>query len=164
MNNNLKQLKEALEGKTVLEILPGEAVESICRFVLSNNKTYRLYATDLGFWIEETKGSNGYPSLKSLVQDYSAYTYNDPYVERDSNGFYHKTIPFVSLNETLLNIIAPNGKTFSIEINKLSDSELKIIDDPVGCILFAKNIEMGEDWQYYIELDENCPKELKELK
>lgn len=68
MNNSITELKNLLEGKTVLKIEEPHRDEAICNFILSDGTAFRLHATDLGFW---TEGINGYQCLNDVMMDYA---------------------------------------------------------------------------------------------
>ena len=58
----IDELKELLEGSTILELKEGTGREDICEFFVKkgNNKySFTLLATDLGYWVENRKNQNG---------------------------------------------------------------------------------------------------------
>src|SRR5271165_7683514 len=107
----LKQLQSLLEGKTIQSIEPPNASEAICRFVLTDGTSFRLHATELGFWIEGKAGVKGYEDLDALMEDYGHHTYN-------LFPKYNFDLPdaTVNLKDTTLEVIAPDGKVFSADI------------------------------------------------
>ena len=48
------KLKKLLEGKKVLKVDPPDTDEAICKITMSDGVTFRLSATELGSWVEET--------------------------------------------------------------------------------------------------------------
>lgn len=152
------KLKLALEGKTILAVEPGNAPESICCFKLSDGKSWRLFATDLGYWIEETAGFEGYTKLDNLIRDYYYHVYwLAPKYEYDLPNAQ------VEIFEEQINITAPEGKIFTIDKSKCSDNEMKILNHPVGLEIFKKAIGIGDMWALDFRNNDDCPEELKGL-
>ena len=141
-DKTLDKLRKLLEGKTIAKIEPPNASEAICRFVLTDGTAFRLHATDLGYWMEETEGPNGYQSLHGLLTDYghhsnsllSQYNFDPPdaVIVRED-----KEVKFS----------AADGKIFSISWDKLLPLEQKIINNPVGIKLLAEAAAMGDAWK-----------------
>jgi hypothetical protein len=52
---NLKKIQSLLVGRTILKIEPPDDDEQIFKFVLVDGSSFKLYATELGWWIDEIK-------------------------------------------------------------------------------------------------------------
>ena len=155
----LKELKTRLEGKTILRIDPPNAGEAICKFVLTDGSAFRLHATDLGYWVEEAEGPNGYNSLNGLIIDYGHHMYNLlPKYDFDPP---HAKITISS--DDVIDFIAPDGKQFVICVKNLSDKEIAIISHPKGKKLLAEAAALGNYWRTAFRPHHNdeCPEELR---
>lgn len=122
MNKSFLELKSLLEGQCIKEILPPDADEAICKFVLFNGKSFRLHATDLGFWIEGTANSNGfYSSLIDLVHDYHNHerSYDDEYD-------WNPPDPIIHINTDTLSFTSAKEKEFKIHISSLTVKEFSL--------------------------------------
>lgn len=157
MTNPLEELRFRLEGKTILKIEEPNAAESICKFILSDGSAFRLHATDLGFWMENTVGTQGYQSLNDLIIDYEHSVY-----------YLTSTYPFgpppakLSIDGDKLVFTSPNGKLFEIERSKLTDIENNIINNPEVLPVLLDSFISGYYWKtfftprYTKDLPTNC--------
>jgi hypothetical protein len=156
MNKQFEKLKVLLEGKRILRIdPPGNATECICCFHMEDGSAFRLHATDLGYWMTEAKGFNGYQSLESLMIDYGYHMY-----DLMPSYHYDPPAPKISLLENNLEIESPDGKSFQIGLDKLSDRERLIMSTPKGMEHFGKASAMGEFWETMFSENYDCPPEL----
>jgi hypothetical protein len=158
-DDTFEKLKEVFEGKTVVAVEPGDAAESICRFVLSDGKAWRLHATDLGYWLEETAGFEGYTKLTNLARDYHHHVYW-------LAAKYDYDVPDakVEVKDTEIIITSPTEKVFTISRSKCSENEMKILTHPIGAKIFGKAVgELGDAWVLDFRNNEDCPEELRGL-
>ena len=155
-NNAFKELQSLLEGKTIQSIEPPNAAEAIAKFVLTDGTAFRLHATDLGFWIEKTAGAKGYPSLDAMMTDYYHYV--------SSLWEYNGDFPdaLVNLNGNILEVVSPDGKTFTADITKFKEYDRRIATHPEGRKILAYGAIMGDMYlMYFLEKNNpTCPKEL----
>jgi hypothetical protein len=155
-NNAFKELQSLLEGKTIAAIEPPNASEAIAKFVLTDGSAFRLHATDLGFWIEKTAGSQGYPSLDSMMTDY--------YHHVSSLQEYNGDLPdaLINLNGDILEVLSSDGRLFSADITKFKEYDRRIVLHPEGRKILAYAAAMGDMYLYYFVEKNNpaCPKEL----
>jgi hypothetical protein len=162
---SLKQLQTLLEGKTISKIEEPGAAEAICKFVLSDGSAFRLHATELGFWIEETEGADGYyPSLHALAIDYGHhmhnhmpyYNYNPPDAEIEIKD------DILSRGHKIIAAISPKNKIFLIRSCDLSDTENNILNNNKAIRVLKNSLCMGEMWRSQFlssqaeDLPENC--------
>lgn len=169
MNNkeSFEKLKHLLEGKTISKIEPPEASEAICKFVMEDGSAFRLHATELGFWTEETIGIDNrfYKNLDQLIIDYDHYTY----VLKPSYNYNLPAAKIVITHdvfssedvEEIINFIAPDNKSFSIKSKNLSKEELKIVRDPEGIKILSDAANMGVCWRMFFGKNYDCPEHLK---
>src|SRR5271165_621276 len=155
-NNAFKELQSLLEGKTISAIEPPNASEAIAKFVLTDGTAFRLHATDLGFWIEKTAGTKGYPSLDAMMTDY----YHHVSSLREYNGDFPDAL--VNLNGNILEVVSPDGKTFTADITKFKEYDRRIATHPEGRKILAYGAIMGDMYlMYFLEKNNpTCPKEL----
>lgn len=145
------ELKEKLEGKTVKLVEPIIDKECICRFVLTDGTSFRLYATDLGAWIEDDVNVDGitYNSLNSLIRAYE--------IKFDDSK------PNI-LNDGEYLVISHGDKVFRVRLCYLSIHETTIINHKIGLGLLAEAIIQGDWWTGYfcngIFRGKNIPDEL----
>lgn len=156
-NKALEKLKQYLEGKTVISVDPPEASEAICKLTLSDGTAFRLHATDLGFWIEETSASNGkYHSLPALFLDFGHHQYNlEPKFEFDTPP------PKVSVKGNTIEVVAADERLFEVEIGRLGEWEQEMCKHPKAPELLASAITLNEMWKIaFSPRNEVCPPEL----
>lgn len=173
MSKQIKELRSLLEGKTIQKIKDSKAPESICTFVMSDGSSFRLHATDLGFWIEETCNYNGrYSSLNALITDYGnhvmhltneynrsiniKYDYNPP------DGAYYLALDAkIIIDSDNCKFIAPDGKEFIGNLSKFSNYERKILLHSKGQKILAEWAVMGNYWtMMFNNSNKDCPEEL----
>jgi len=157
--SDLKKLQLRLEGQTIRAIEPGNAPESICTFVLADGKRFRLHATDLGFWTEDTVGAEGtYDDLTGLMTDYQNHTY-------DLAPAYKFDLPEpkVSFSEGVLELTAPDGKSFRGTVANFKDEDQRLVHHKEGFRIIASSAEMGNAWMTFLNhkmYPDICPPEL----
>ena len=157
MKDPLAQLRSLMVGKKVMVVDPPGAGEAICKFVLDDGKAFRLHATELGFWIEETAGVNGYGSLNALITDYGHHMYNLlPQYDFDPPS------ATITVEAGLVEVKAPDGKSFIGDCVKFSDYEQLILGSPKGREILAKHMALGDYWMSAFRSTDNpdCPPEL----
>ena len=169
-DKSFNELKLRLEGKTIVSIDPPNAGDGICKFILSDGACFRLHATDIGFWIEETHCSNGrYRSFSAIFIDYSHYVYDlesQYYLRSHANnspilGDYNVPSPKVYLTKNLLKIKAVDGKIFELERKYLNDYESMICNHPKALNLLKQAACFGYSWTFvFSKNNEKCPPEL----
>jgi len=151
-NESINQLRQLLEGKTISKIEPADGIEAICKFVMKDGIAFRLHATDLGFWIENTSYDGFYNSLNSLINDYYQYT---------QVNYINNSEPDLKVHKEILNISASDNKVFKIALSNLSNQELKIINSETGLKILKEYIPLGDIWKIgFKESNPECPKEL----
>lgn len=139
----LKQLQTLLEGKTISKIEEPNASEAIAKFVMADGSAFRLHATDLGFWIEETRGANGYNSLDTLIRDYYHHAYR-------LGSFAAEVYRLNSIDDVLV-FRSSDNTLFSIDISKLSKKELIIVSDKRGLEILGEAVGMGDMWKTFFQ-------------
>jgi len=138
-DKSFKQLKELLEGKTIKSVLPPDASEAICKFVLTNGKSFRLHATDLGFWIEgSTGGDDRYESLEDLLRDYSHH-------EHDYLLVYGYDPPncIITCDEKTVIFKSPKEKSFKMNYSNLNSEEKECFKSDRGLKRLKFSANMG---------------------
>lgn len=144
-----EKLKYLLEGKTILRIDEPNAPEAICKFVLNDDTSFRLHATELGFWIEESAEGN-YPSLDILIKDISHHMFFDL--------GWNSQITIAKMHDKF--IFSDKNKDFVIMENRLSDVEKKILNSDIGIDLLKEAIPTGDFWKMmFCSKNEDCPPE-----
>lgn len=141
MLKELQELKNLLEGQTVHLVLEPDAPEAVCKFVLQNGKSFRLHATDLGFWIEETGNNGKYLSIDSLLTDYGHY------VDKLFNKRLELVTTEVSFDKNELIITAPDGKNFIGDISSFSEKDKKILSHPQIKEILTDAAPFGYVWR-----------------
>ncbi len=143
-NNSFTELKELMEGKTVLHVEPPEATEAICRFHMSDGSVFRLHATDLGFWVEKTiEPGSSYETLDQLFNDYERYVYH-----MDERTPIKIEVSTFSKQDPELEILiqAPDGHEFKATVQKDSPDGLLLDSDKAEeKIEYAS--ELGSSWR-----------------
>ena len=161
MSEEFEELKKRMEGKTVVSVEPPNAREAICKFVLSDGSAFRLHATELGFWMEDTVAKTGqkYTNLSALCTDCGEE--HSEYCFRMNN--YNST-PEVKIKNNILIVTfdTVNGKkTLQGDITKFSDWEKKVCLHKKGLKLLSEAMVLGDLWtMVFSKHDDRCPKEL----
>jgi len=133
------QLKELLEGKTIKSVLPPDASEAICKFVLTNGKSFRLHATDLGFWIEGSSGDDGgYESLEDLLREYHHHEYD--YL---SEYGFDPPDCIITFDEKTVTFKSPKEKLFKMKYSSLSFEERELFKSDRGLKRLKFSANMG---------------------
>ena len=137
----LEKLRSLLEGQKILQVLPPEASEAICKFVLENGVAFRLHANDLGFWIEETVSSQDqiYHNLDTLIND--CYQY------------YPQGICPITIENGIMIVSASDGTKFRGDISSFSDWEQLILNDQEGLFILQEYILLGDIWKLGFQKD-----------
>jgi hypothetical protein len=153
----LKDLQDRLVGKRIVAVEPANATEGVCLFKTDDGQSFRLHATDLGFWTEDTVGEDGYyPSLHALMVEYSyhnhdispGYNYNPP----DAKAVF---------KDGVLTVRSPKKREFKIREAKLTPWELTVAKDKAGPRLLGFAALMGDAWRTpFTGSYEGCPKRL----
>lgn len=153
----LAELRQRLLGKRIVAIDPPEAREAICKITTDDGKAFRLHATDLGWWMEDTIQPNGkYGSFHTLMQEY----YNHSYELAPQYGF-DVPEPTVTYENGKLTLTAPDGKTFDLEDAHLTEWEMKVCAHKLGPRLIGFGALMGDAWRMAFRPGyAGCPPEL----
>jgi hypothetical protein len=138
----LDKLKCLLEGKTILQILPAnKSTECICQFVLTDGSSFRLCATDLGFWVEETAGSDGiYRSLDSLFIDYSNHIHH-------TYGVYSLVSAIIEIDNNTILVSAPDGNIFCGNIFLFPKEDQDLLKDTNKVKSMSEAAVFGNYWR-----------------
>lgn len=132
----LEALKKHMEGKTVVKVEPPQAPEAVCKFHMSDGSVFRLHATDLGSWVEETvRPDETYKSLDALFRDYGHHVY-----------LSDNQTPNVELRAHSVALTAPDGRLFMAMHQDLSEADLKLISTRTADE-FAFAAELGDAWK-----------------
>jgi hypothetical protein len=157
-DEHLAPLRERLVGKTIEALEPPDCRDAICRVDLSDGTSFRLHATDLGFWVEDTVRSGGmYRSIGAACGDYGRHHYA---LESASN--FKKKIrgPKVLAGIDVIEAIAPDGREFRISVLDLPAWDRKVAGHPKGLKLIAKALFMGSMWNLAFFERSGCPSEI----
>lgn len=147
----IDKLKNLLEGKTILRIEEPNAPEAICKFVLADGVAFRLHATELGFWIEETTDGN-YFSLDVLVKDISHHMFYDL-------GF-DSQLSISKIDDKVFFACKDKDKDFVILESKLSEVEKRILNSDIGIEMLEEAIPTGDFWKMnFSAKNKDCPPE-----
>jgi hypothetical protein len=163
----LEQLRSLLEGKTIVKVEAPNAAEAIAKFTMADGSAFRLHATDLGYWIEETIGSKtaGYPSLNALAIDYGHYMH-------DLTPQYNFNPPPAEMimEKEWIVFFTPDEKEFRIKLQCLSEVERNIVNHSFACAELCGYLAFGDMWSMPFlpnnadsKVPENClikPKEI----
>lgn len=154
MSDFFAKLKLKLEGKTIKAIEPGGVSESICTFVLEGGHRFRLCATDLGFWIEDTVAEGGlYDDLTALLRDY----YNHAYHRGDVED------PSVSVFGGVLTVTAKDGTSFRGQIANFNEADRAVVNHQDGSKIISASAPLGDAWTTFLchsQYPDICPPEL----
>jgi hypothetical protein len=137
LDKEYEELIAAFEGKTVKKVSPLGG-EYIALFEMTDGAKFRLGANDLGFWIEELAGKEGYKTLYDLSREY-----NNDLVDNKIDTFNNDGAAIIELKDNWVNVLSPSGKIFSINKDRLAPDELIIINDDVKREILAYNIVCG---------------------
>lgn len=151
--DRLADLKKLLEGKTVLRVEEPLAPECICKITLTDGTAFRLFATDLGFWMQETVAEGGpYKSLSMLFMDVNNFMYT-----QSTDGYETE----VSVEGDTLKVLA-SGKTFEVSIPSLDEWGQKVCRHASRDQLIRSSCELGELYNIVFKEDNDlCPPELR---
>jgi hypothetical protein len=154
----LDKLKTCFEGKTIVSVDPAEyCSEALAKFTFSDGTAYRLCATDLGCWIEESKPDNSkYSSFDSIFTDVGHYTYEiQPIFD------FNVPLPKVEINDKTLIITTIDNKVFEADINKFTPWEQLVCNHAKGLKLISLAAEAGDMWRsVFTSRNTKCPKKL----
>jgi hypothetical protein len=146
-------LQSYFVGKTIQAVEPPDASACIARFILTDGTAFRLHATDLGYWIEDTAPKDGaYRSFNAAVIDYTHHMY--------SFKEYDVPLPKVEITDGTIWITAPDERSFVIERKFLSEWEQKVANHPKGKELIVKAVAVGDYWRSIFFKENGCPKEI----
>jgi hypothetical protein len=138
----------------IVEISDPHIAESVAMFTLSDGSSFRLHATDLGAWIEETVPvGTSYRSLHDLLTDYYHHQYalGSPLAE-----------PIVTVEGDLLELQG-EGRSFKGTISSFASEDQKLVRHTKGPALLAACATMGNLWAIFLnhnEYPDLCPPEL----
>jgi hypothetical protein len=142
-NDQLAQLQSLFEGKSVLKVESPNASEAIAKFVMADGSAFILHATDLGWWIAETKGNGDYTSLNTLITDY----YNHAYLHHLNNN------AAIVVDNNIVVFYAPDEKEFRGDVSKFSEFEKRVVAHPKGIKLLEEHgVHMGDMWRVVFTL------------
>lgn len=69
--SSINNLKNRLEGKTVLSVEPSYKGDSVCTFKLDDGTSFTLFANDMDWWItEEEKEEDRWKLLKRNIYNF----------------------------------------------------------------------------------------------
>jgi hypothetical protein len=148
-DSDLQELQTRMVGKTVVSVSPPGADEAICKFTMSDGTAFRLHATELGYWVEDTVGKDElYSDLKALLVDACHFSY-------DNKDHLVASVEGDSLK------IDIDGIFLEGDITKFSPWEQKVCRHPQGPSLLAVAATMGGFWEtVFSASDCECPPEL----
>lgn len=160
------ELKKYFEGKTVLSVDPPEACEAIAKFTMTDGTAFRLHATDLGYWVEDTipKGSQ-YSDFNSLFTDFDHHQYK---LEEHFTG-EDVPAPVVTVGEGILRLVSISGQSFEVKLSTLSAWERAVCEHPEGIKLLTQASQMGDLWRMVfcrrdwntVQPEDRCPEVLR---
>ena len=143
ISEEIKQLKELLEGAKVLEVRETDAHESLCDlFVEKKGKKYSftIGATDLGWWTSNLRSPNGdFKNFQDLIErSFEHYNYHGEY----GKDYYEA---FDSPTERLIGFRCKKcSKEFTASITTVKSSEYAdLLGDPESRKKFAKLLSEG---------------------
>lgn len=147
------KLKSFLEGATIVKIEEPNAPEAICKFVLQDGTAFRLHATELFFWIEETSPEGKYSSLDVLIKDLSHHMFFDL-------GFSDEDISISKSRRNNKFIFSIRDKEFIIAEGDLSEVQKIILNSDIGINLLKEAIPTGDFWKInFCVKNKDCPPE-----
>jgi hypothetical protein len=85
---------------------------------MTDGAKFRLGANDLGFWIEELAGKEGYKTLYDLSREY-----NNDLVDNKIDTFNNDGAAIIELKDNWVNVLSPSGKIFSINKDRLAPGQ-----------------------------------------
>lgn len=156
----LNNLRTRLIGKDIESIEPPDAGEAICKFVMADGSAFRLHATDLGFWIEDTVATpeNLYPSIENLQRDFEYHTHSI-----SPNYDFEIEEPKITIDDLvlILSVEAMDGRIFKADITKFNKWELLVCNHPKGLKLLSSSLTNFLYWKSaFNDKNDDCPKEL----
>jgi hypothetical protein len=115
---------------------------------MSDGSVFRLHATDLGFWVEDTIAPEAsYPSLDMLFREYEHHTY---YMKEKTPT--EVEIATFSTQDPDLEVVitAPDGRVFKATVSKDSeDGQLLSRSNVVDRLKEAA--DLGNVWKFAFE-------------
>lgn len=147
--NEFDKLKSLLENKKIIKVEDPKVSECICKFTMEDGSSFRLHATDLGFWIEETVSNNNeYQSLNSLMND----------INKLSDSYNQEKAEIIKFNNKF--IFSLLNKDYIIDEKNLSEKEKFILNSDIGKNILIDAIETGPFWKSrFSSYNDDCPEE-----
>ena len=155
MEHPFETLKRTLTGTTIARVLEPGAISAICKLVFTDGTAVRLFATDMGHWLDETGGTGTHKNLNSLMLDTSHYQY-------DNNARVHRRRPRFTVEDDRLVVTMSDKHRFEAVIADLSDWERAVCTHPKGLELLQSAALCFDNWQLvFANQNTKCPKALR---
>lgn len=155
--DKLDDLRTRMVGKSVVSIEPPGVSEAICKFIMDDGSAFRLHATELGFWIEDTVATSEtlYSNLDGLHKDFEHHTWGIPNYDFETKG-----PKIVVINNTLI-VETNDGRQFKADITKFNKWERSICSHSKGLKLLKSSLINFLNWKLnFSDRNKKCPKEL----
>lgn len=157
-NKQFLKLQDLMQGKTVISVESAIGEGGIATFKMSDGNVFRIHATDLGFWIEETANTSGeYTIFNNLLIDMYRHFYS---LQFDNK--YSTPNPSVVKLDDLLMFEFIDGKIFEFKYKYLSDFSKEILSLPEGIDIFADMVTLGDCCNLVFYLD-SCSNNIQDI-
>jgi hypothetical protein len=150
---DLEAIRARLVGKTVTAVERAEANECICRIECSDGSTFRLHATDLGAWVEDTvRPGQKYEKLfgpGGLFVDYA-------------HRFGH-ILPGVQTEGQDVIFVTPTGETMIADLSRLPPDEQALARHPLSGPYLADAASLG-GMAFFAFREDDCPEDFRQFR
>jgi len=130
-----QKLKTLLEGKTVVSVSESNHPESLVE-ITTNSGSFRIYANDLGAWVAELPGKEGYSDIGLMFEEYLSSVYHEP--QRTAE---------VTIQDNCLTLRNPSGAvTLKANLDQVDPEDRKLLlsIDPE---LLPETVNCGSMWR-----------------
>jgi hypothetical protein len=158
-DKDLEKLRAYFVGKTIASVDPPDADEAIAKFTMTDGSVFRLHATELGYWIEDAAGKNGYSSLNGLMTDYGHHIQN-----LMSKYNYDPPDAKIKVADNRLIVIAPDGKEFVGCLGKFSLQDTELVLQKKNWQKLGQAANIGDMWRMMFHKKDANGKVIRECK
>lgn len=164
MMNVVQHLSQLLVNKNVVAVELTDVGEGdVALFVLSDGTRFRIHATDLGAWVEETEFTDGlYRSLNALIVDYHHHTYR--LAPKYNFDLPKPKVTFCE--EGILELEAPDGRIFRGKVSAFAEEDQRLVCHSSGSEILASVADSGNIWTSFLNhkrFPDLCPIELSRV-
>jgi hypothetical protein len=163
-------IREKLEGKTILKVEQPDVPGAKCIFILENGERIRLnMSSEFGVWVNEAANIDGsYPSIDSLCDDYLQHLLSISKIVCSTNidESYFEELqqkPSIVIDHNQIIVSSPyDGKKFIVSMTVLSEQEKVIVNNISFVKHFCECLNYGGLFSaYFGKYSNQVPEELK---